>query len=113
MDDTIDTVIDNDGLLSRLVHAYRARFSLAGLSTALVMLWLSVTPSLLPRDALFQGLISAISAATGYLLGVFLSWLVRYLISRDSPWPDPRRTHWLALIAVALAGTPKIGRAHV
>ena len=106
MNDTTDTAISDDRLPVRLLHAYRARFSLAGLSTALVMLWLSVTPSLLPRDALFQGLISAISAATGYLLGVFLSWLVRYLISRDSPWPDPRRTHWLALIAVALAGTP-------
>lgn len=88
-------------LLSRRVH----RYSFTGLSAALVMLWLSVTPSLLPREPVFQGLISAISAGTGYLLGTFASWLVRYLISRERPWPPPRREYWFGLLVVALIGT--------
>ena len=89
----------------RLLEAYRRRYSFAGLSMALVMLWMSVTPSLLPRDALFQGLISAVSAATGYLLGVFVSWLIRFMLSRNRPWPTPRRHHWIVLVCVALVGT--------
>ncbi|MBJ8344557.1 alpha/beta-hydrolase family protein [Antrihabitans sp. YC2-6] len=37
----------------------------------------SVTPSLLPRDWMFQGLISGINAAMGYGAGCVLEWLFR------------------------------------
>jgi len=39
----------------------------------------SLTPSLLPRSDLVQGLLSGICAALGYLAGTMLSWLWRYL----------------------------------
>lgn len=35
----------------------------------------SLTPSLLPRDWLFQGVVAGISGGTGYIMGVFLHWL--------------------------------------
>ncbi|ETA05426.1 alpha/beta-hydrolase family protein [Gordonia alkanivorans] len=81
------------------------RFSCVGLAVALVFLWLSMTPSLLPRGALFQGVVSGASAAVGYALGVFFSWLIRFMISRDKPWPAPMHRVWAALGLAAIAGT--------
>ncbi|MFR9750778.1 alpha/beta hydrolase [Nocardia sp. 004] len=49
----------------------------AGLVVATVFFALSVTPSLLPRDWLFQGLISGINAALGYGAGCLLEWMFR------------------------------------
>ncbi|WP_249645436.1 alpha/beta hydrolase [Nocardia sputi] len=54
-----------------------------GLVIATVFFALSVTPSLLPRDWLFQGLISGINAAIGYGVGCLLEWLFRL-------WVRPR-----------------------
>ncbi|MGK8555076.1 alpha/beta hydrolase [Nocardia gipuzkoensis] len=54
-----------------------------GLVVATVFFALSVTPSLLPRDWLFQGLISGINAAIGYGVGCLLEWLFRL-------WVRPR-----------------------
>ncbi|WP_063065922.1 alpha/beta hydrolase [Nocardia violaceofusca] len=51
-----------------------------GLVTATVFFAWSVTPSLLPRDWLFQGLISGLNAAIGYGVGCLLEWGFRRLI---------------------------------
>ncbi|MFF0500318.1 alpha/beta hydrolase [Nocardia aobensis] len=51
-----------------------------GLVTATVFFAWSVTPSLLPRDWLFQGLISGLNAAIGYGVGCLLEWGFRGLI---------------------------------
>nr|WP_067704641.1 alpha/beta-hydrolase family protein [Nocardia jejuensis] len=48
-----------------------------GLVVATVFFAWSVTPSLVPRDWLFQGLISGINAALGYGVGCVLQWLFR------------------------------------
>ena len=72
---------------------------------ALVFLWLSFTPSLLPRGPLFQGLVSGASAAIGYCICVFFTWLARYLVSRDEPWPRPPRWAWLVWGVLAIVGT--------
>ncbi|MFI5715359.1 alpha/beta hydrolase [Nocardia sp. NPDC051750] len=56
-----------------------------GLVVATVFFALSVTPSLLPRDWMFQGLISGINAAIGYGVGCLLEWLFRL-------WIRPRLT---------------------
>ncbi|MBD0862661.1 alpha/beta-hydrolase family protein [Gordonia sp. zg691] len=81
------------------------RYSCVGLTVALVFLWFSMTPSLLPRGPLFQGVVSGGSAAVGYALGVLASWLIRYMISRDDPWPAPPRRVWAALGLATIAGT--------
>ena len=60
---------------------------------------LSMTPSLLPRGPLFQGIVSGAAGAIGYLLGVFAVWLVRFMRSRPSSPPAPRWA-WPVLVAV-------------
>lgn len=54
-----------------------------GLVVATLFFALSVTPSLVPRDWLFQGLVSGINAALGYGVGCLLEWLFRL-------WVKPR-----------------------
>ena len=39
---------------------------------ALAFIWLSLTPSLLPRPAIFQGLTSAVAALLGYGIGALV-----------------------------------------
>lgn len=89
----------------RLWSRYSRRLSYGGLVVATVLLWLSVTPSLLRRGPLFQGLVSAAAAAIGYAIGAFFTWLARYLVSRREPWPRPRGWWWVGLTIVFLAGT--------
>ncbi len=58
---------------------------------ALFFCW-SLTPSLLPRDWLFQGIIGGINAAIGYGFGVALGWSVRrWFLANKSWWPMPRQ----------------------
>ena len=78
-------------------------YTFTGTAVGLVFLWFSMTPSLLPRGPLFQGLVSGISGAIGYGLGVFAVWLVRYMRSQDSSAPAPRRA-WMVLIPIGAVG---------
>ncbi len=85
-------------------HAWWVRhYTFTGTAVALVMLFLSLTPSLLPRGPLFQGLVSGGAGAIGYGIGVFAVWLVRYMRSKDSSPPAPRWA-WLVLVAVGAVG---------
>src|SRR3712207_1980597 len=77
------------------------RYTLPGLSGALIFLCASLTPSLLPRSALIQGLISGISAAFGYGVGVLAAYVWRALADRDVR--PTRRRSWLLLAGVAAA----------
>ena len=62
-----------------------------------------MTPSLLPRGPLFQGLVSGAAGAIGYGLGVFAVWLVRYMRSKETSPPAPRWA-WIALVVVGIIG---------
>lgn len=79
--------------------------SYPGAVVAVAFLWLSLTPSLLPRGPLFQGIVSGAAGALGYGLGVFGAWLAAYLLSREEPWPRLDRRWWLGLAAVFVVGT--------
>ncbi|MGB5797682.1 MAG: alpha/beta-hydrolase family protein [Mycolicibacter algericus] len=79
------------------------RYTFTGTAFGVVFVWLSLTPSLLPRGPLFQGLVSGASGAVGYGLGVFAVWLVRFMRSRDSS-PSAPRWAWAVLVPVAFAG---------
>lgn len=74
-----------------------------GLVVATVFFALSVTPSLLPRDWMFQGLISGINAAIGYGVGCLLEWLFRLWIRpRLTRIPAPPRWTRYALKSAVL-----------
>jgi uncharacterized membrane protein len=94
------------------VHRRRwFRYTLPGLAGALVLLCWSLTPSLLPRTGATQGLISGITAAFGYAVGVGLAFVWRAFADRP-PRPTRRRS-WLifaAVTVVAYAGAMVFGR---
>jgi uncharacterized membrane protein len=79
------------------------RYTFFGTALGLVFVWLSMTPSLLPRGPLFQGLVSGAAGAIGYGIGVFSVWLVRYMRSKETS-PSAPRWAWIALVGVGLIG---------
>ena len=86
----------------RTLPWWQRHYTFTGSAVGLVFVWLSLTPSLLPRGPLFQGLVSGGAGAAGYLLGVFGVWLVRYMRGKDSSPPAPHWA-WLALLVAGLA----------
>ena len=82
------------GWLERAVGLVRrSRLLPAGLAFAIGFVCLSLTPSLLPRSPLAQGVVSGAAAASGYGVGVFLAWCWRGLRDRPrEPWPDRARS---------------------
>jgi uncharacterized membrane protein len=78
-------------------------YTFTGTAVGLVFLWLSMTPSLLPRGPLFQGIVSGAAGAIGYGLGVFAVWLVRFMRSKNTSPPAPRWA-WIALVVVGIIG---------
>jgi uncharacterized membrane protein len=76
------------------------RYTLPGLAGALVLLCVSLTPSLLPRTGLTQGLISGITAAFGYAVGVVGAYVWRAFADREAR--PARKRSWLVLAGVAL-----------
>ena len=83
---------------------WQRHYTFTGTAVGLVFLWFSMTPSLLPRGPLFQGLVSGAAGAIGYAIGVFAVWLVRFMRSKDSSPPAPRIA-WYVLIAAGVVGT--------
>ena len=69
----------------------------------MLLWWASLTPSLLPRSPVYQGVVMGVSALLGYGIGSLLGWMVRgcggRLVGRV------RRTAWLVVGVAALAGT--------
>jgi uncharacterized membrane protein len=78
-------------------------YTFTGTAVGLVFVWFSMTPSLLPRGPIFQGLVSGLAGAIGYSLGVFGVWLYRFMLSQPSSPPAPRRA-WLILIGAGVFG---------
>ena len=90
------------------LRRHLARFSAAGLTGALFFYCLSLTPSLLPRVWYLQAVMSGVTMAIGYAVGLFLGWLLRSLI----PWrggPTARRVAWWSLAAAAVVLVPMFG----
>ncbi|MFE6922195.1 alpha/beta hydrolase [Nocardia sp. NPDC057663] len=79
----------------------RRGFHLGGAIGALVLVWLSLTPSLLPRGPLFQGVVTGAAAAMGYGLGLAVAALLRWMLERQ-PGPTPTVVRWGWGIVAAL-----------
>ncbi|WP_197375498.1 alpha/beta hydrolase [Mycolicibacterium baixiangningiae] len=68
------------------------RLDFTGVAFGALFFCLSLTPSLLPRDWLFQGLIGGLNGAIGYGIGAFLSKILARFVVRGQPgWPPSRR----------------------
>lgn len=60
-------------------------FSVSGLLLGAIFFALSLTPSLIPRSAFVQGILSGVAFTVGYSFGVFFRWLWKYLEIPDIP----------------------------
>jgi uncharacterized membrane protein len=78
-------------------------YTFTGTTVGLIFILFSMTPSLLPRAALFQGMVSGISGAIGYGLGVFSVWLVRFMRTKKHSPPAPRWA-WLVMVPLGAIG---------
>lgn len=67
------------------------RLDFVGIVFGALFFCLSLTPSLLPRDWLFQGLIGGINAAIGYGLGVVVGKVLRRFVLQNRGWWPPSR----------------------
>lgn len=70
---------------------------------ALAAGWWALTPSLLPRSPLFQGVLCAVSALLGYGAGALLQWIGHSLGIRLTA--RGRRWFWRAYGVLAIAGS--------
>src|SRR5262245_23785953 len=78
--------------------------STIGLLVATTFFAASLTPSLLPRTAVIQGVISGLALAVGYTLGLFMGWLWSYM---ELPVPKQRAMDtarpWIAGVCLLVA----------
>jgi uncharacterized membrane protein len=81
------------------------RLDFVGVAFGALFFCLSLTPSLLPRDWLFQGLIGGINAAIGYGLGVVIGKAFRHFVLRRRHWwPLSKRVlYWVKATTVAIS----------
>lgn len=80
------------------------RYAFGGVVVAVLFVWLSLTPTLLPRGPFFQGLITGASAAIGYSVGFLGSKLVRYLVQREAP-PRVKTVVRRVALVIGIVGT--------
>lgn len=94
--------------LLRRVLTYFSHMPLSGMIGAGVLFALSLAPSLIPRNAVVQGILSGLTAAVGFWLGLALTWLWTFLglavptgrVRKAIAWAASALT--LALVAYSL-----------
>ncbi|MET0908316.1 MAG: alpha/beta-hydrolase N-terminal domain-containing protein, partial [Ilumatobacteraceae bacterium] len=98
-------------------HTILGRPRFAGTVGALLFLWASFWPTLMPRSFVTQGAMSGISVAIGYAVFTLLGWLVGLVLARFgvSIGPAARRVAWIVLgvfaaIVIVVGGLWMCGR---
>ncbi|OFM58214.1 hypothetical protein HMPREF2678_08680 [Corynebacterium sp. HMSC058E07] len=93
--------------LSTARDQWEAHVDPGGVLVGALLFAASLTPSLLPRDWLFQGVVAGISGGTGYTVGVFLHWLWEAFLQEffaEPLWKWRRKTRDLVGRVQARAG---------
>jgi uncharacterized membrane protein len=86
------------------------RLDFVGVGFGALFFCLSLTPSLLPRDWLFQGIIGGVTASIGYAIGVVVGKVFHHFVFRRKRWwppPKPVRNR-LKVGIVALSATASL-----
>ncbi len=86
------------------------RLDFAGVVSGALFFCLSLTPSLLPREWPYAGLIGGINAAIGYGLGVVVGKVFhRFVLRGQKWWPPDQRVLWrIKVLAVAASVTASV-----
>jgi uncharacterized membrane protein len=79
-------------------------FSTTGLLVGTFFFALSMTPSLLPRTDLFQGLVSGFSLAAGYGIGVLSHWFWNYFELPDMSKKTQKILQFIAAVICTITG---------
>lgn len=82
--------------IPEMIRRFGRSFSEMGLVVGAILFSLAMTPSLLPRDAMIQGVLSGCAFAAGYAIGVFVQWIWDYM---GLKLPDAKYTLWLKIAA--------------
>ena len=85
----------------KLVNWFKQRVahhSFMGILIGSLFFALSLTPSLIPRSFLFQGILAGLCFAAGYGSGVFVQWVWRFL---ELPEPTGKWRNFLRRLAIA------------
>lgn len=86
-------------MLRRWTIGYLQSFSLTGLLIGTLFFAASLTPTLIPRNYVTQGVLSGFVAATGYGIGLFMRWLWLYL---ELPEPKARILRASKLVGIVV-----------
>lgn len=84
-----------------MIKKMLASFSVLGLMMGLLFLCASLTPSLLPRVPVVQGVLSGIAFAVGYGVGRALHGIYRFLEFKDLTGRLKRPAAWVLFVALA------------
>src|SRR6201998_3463655 len=81
-----------------------------GVAFGALFFCLSLTPSLLPRDWLFQGLIGGVNADIGYGIGVVIGKVVHRIVLRGRSWwqPSPRVLYRAKAVSVGVSAAASV-----
>jgi uncharacterized membrane protein len=74
------------------IRRFKRSLSIPGLLFGTIFFAMSLTPSLLPRGWIMQGVLSGLCMAAGYGIGMAYRWLWGYL---ELPLPDRRIQQWI------------------
>ncbi len=85
-----------------LFVAYANSFSFVGLAVATLFFAASVSPSLLPRNFIVQGVLSGLALAAGYGVGVAIEAFYYFFEFREAPERVKRIGKWITTIVVAV-----------
>lgn len=83
--------------LKTLLWRQLDRLSTGGWLLGLLFFALALTPSLIPRHFITQGILCGCAFAAGYGIGVFLEWLWDYL---ELKWSSPNLAKWIGRVTV-------------
>ena len=86
------------------IRVFSLEFSGTGLVSALAFFALSLSPSLVPRDGVFQGFVSGVTIFIGYGIGVAGQWVWEYL-ELPKPHGRTRRNLVAGVLGVIGVGT--------
>jgi uncharacterized membrane protein len=103
--------VEQHGRHPLLVWAWSlVHLDFVGIGFGALFFCLSLTPSLLPRDWLFAGLIGGINAAIGYGLGVAVGKLIRHFVLRGRSWwpPNKKVLYRLKVATVVLSAVASV-----
>ncbi|WP_458775120.1 alpha/beta hydrolase [Desulforhopalus sp. 52FAK] len=94
----------------KYIHQFSSSFSPLGLLIGLVFFCISLTPSLLPRNFVVQGILSGVVFTTGYIVAKFGHWLWKFMELRELSQKTSRKIYWPLLLTLTALTVFTLGR---